>query len=263
MPGPLGRVVSALPRPGPCARWWRWSPTPVGPAAGAFARAHGGDAVVQHADWRDLLADPSIDAVSVTAPNVDAPGGRRRRRRGRQAPLDREAGGADRCRRLVAVSRRGRRRRGRRGSWASTTATYCGRLGPARLIAGRRHRDADARPGPAPSPTTPPTRAARCRGAMLVARGGHGVLGDLASHGVDLSALPPRRRRGRDRPDGRSTIPKRPGGRGRRGTTASLDVDEPGLTFGEVENEDYVVAISADASRASSACLRGRPGRRR
>ena len=36
------------------------------PAAAAFARAHGG---TTYADWRELLADPDIAAVSVTAPN--------------------------------------------------------------------------------------------------------------------------------------------------------------------------------------------------
>ena len=39
---------------------------PSAPAAETFARAHG---VATYADWRELLADPDIAAVSVTAPN--------------------------------------------------------------------------------------------------------------------------------------------------------------------------------------------------
>ena len=42
------------------------------PAAEAFTRAHSGgraDGIRVHSDWREVLADPEIGAVSVTAPN--------------------------------------------------------------------------------------------------------------------------------------------------------------------------------------------------
>src|SRR3954465_8534781 len=39
---------------------------PPGTVAESFARAHGG---TTYRDWHDLLADPDIAAVSVTAPN--------------------------------------------------------------------------------------------------------------------------------------------------------------------------------------------------
>ena len=62
-------------------------------------------------DYRDVLADPEVDIVSICAPEPAAQGDRRRRRPGRQAVLDREAGRPGRRR-----HRRGRRgRAGRRG----------------------------------------------------------------------------------------------------------------------------------------------------
>jgi predicted dehydrogenase len=52
-------------------------------------------------------------------------------------------------------------------------------------------------------------------------------------------------------------IPRRPVADAQKqaqGHYAVLDVTEPGLTFGEVENEDYVVAILKMASGALSVC---------
>jgi predicted dehydrogenase len=76
--------------------------------------------------------------------------------------------------------------------------------------------------------------------------GGHGVLGDLASHGVDLvrfllgdiTALVARTG---------ISIPRRPIVDA-VGHYTVVDLDQPGLTFGDVENEDSVTAMLELAS---------------
>jgi predicted dehydrogenase len=85
-----------------------------------------------------------------------------------------------------------------------------------------------------------------------VDRGGHGVLGDLASHGVDLLRFVLGDVTG-VMAQTAIHIPKRPVADA-RGHYSVLDVDDPSLTFGEVENEDYVVAILRMASGALSVC---------
>ncbi|MEZ5097941.1 MAG: Gfo/Idh/MocA family oxidoreductase [Nocardioides sp.] len=93
-----------------------------------------------------------------------------------------------------------------------------------------------------------------------VDRGGHGVLGDLASHGVDLlrfllgdlAALTAQTA---------IHIPQRPIAEA-HGHYEVLDVEQPGLRFGAVENEDYVVALGAAGLRRAGR-VRGRPGGRR
>jgi len=219
-------------------------------AAEAFARAHG---TATYADWHDLLADPDIAAVSVTAPNF----------------LHREIG--------VAVAEAGKH------LWIEKPVG----LTAADAIAVRdavhangvvdcvgfnyRHVPAVARArrvvesGEIGVPTHARvqllTDYAAHPGSPLswryaVDRGGHGVLGDLASHGVDLlrfvlgdiSGVMARTA---------IHIPKRPIAESRKqaqGHYSVLDVDEPGLSFGEVENEDYVVAVLRMASGAISVC---------
>src|SRR4051794_440313 len=61
------------------------------PAAEAFVRAHGGTA---YADWHDLLADPDIAAVSVTAPHFLHRGVGGAVAGGGRAPWGRETRGA-------------------------------------------------------------------------------------------------------------------------------------------------------------------------
>jgi predicted dehydrogenase len=83
-------------------------------------------------------------------------------------------------------------------------------------------------------------------------RGGHGALGDLASHGVDLlrfllgdvAAVTARTA---------IHIPKRPVAEA-QGHYAVLDPDAPGVTFGEVENEDYLISILQMASGVLTVC---------
>jgi predicted dehydrogenase len=215
-------------------------------AAETFAQAHG---VATYADWHDLLADPDIAAVSVTAPNF----------------LHREIG--------VAVAEAGKH------LWIEKPVGLTAADAAAVRAAVHAHGVVDcvgfnyrhvpavarARRVVASGEIGVPTHArvqlltdyAAHPGSPLswryaVDRGGHGVLGDLASHGVDLlrfvlgdvtgvlaqTAIHIPRRPVADAP----------------GHYAVLDVTDPGLTFGEVENEDYVVAILRMASGALSVC---------
>ncbi|MFQ6171814.1 Gfo/Idh/MocA family protein [Oryzobacter sp. R7] len=220
---------------------------PVPAAAEAFARAHGD--VATHADWRELLADASIDAVSVTAPNA----------------MHREIG--------VAVAEAGKH------LWiekpVGLTAEDAMAVRDAVAAAGvvgvvgfnYRHVPAVARArrlvagGDIGTPTHARvqlfTDYAAHPGSPLswrftVARGGHGVLGDLASHGVDLlrfvlgdvASLTAQTS---------VSIPRRPVADA-HGHYSVLDVEDPSLTFGDVENEDYVVAILRMRSGAIAVC---------
>jgi predicted dehydrogenase len=135
-------------------------------------------------DWRELAEDPRVQAVSITAPNWLHREIGNRHGRGGQARLDREAGRAD---------RRGRPGRGR-GGVARRRPVHRGiqlpqrPRGDPRPGADRRrsHRHHHARPVRLFS-----DYAAHPLGALSWRfereRGGPGVLGDLASHGVDLA----------------------------------------------------------------------------
>lgn len=219
----------------------------VGPAAEAFARCHGDPTA--YADWRELLADPAIDAVSVTAPNF----------------LHREIG--------VAVAEAGKHLWIEKpvGLSAADATAVRDAVVAAGVVAcvgfNYRHVPAVARArrliaeGAIGTPTHARaqllTDYAAHPGSPLswryaVDRGGHGVLGDLASHGVDLlrfllgdiQALTAQTA---------IHIPQRPVAE-TQGHYAVLDVDDHGLSFGEVENEDYVVALVRMASGVLSVC---------
>lgn len=205
-------------------------------AAEAFSRAHGD--VATYTDWRELLADPSIQVVSVTAPNA----------------MHREIG--------VAVAEAGKHLWIEKpvGLTAQDAEAVRDAVASAGVVAavGFNYRHvpavARARRTIAAGDIGTPTHArvqlftdyAAHPGSPLswryaVARGGHGVLGDLASHGVDLLRFV--------LGDIASvtaqtsvSIPKRPVAES-QGHYSVLDVDDPSLTFGEVENEDYVAAI--------------------
>ena len=215
-------------------------------AAETFARAHGG---ATYAEWRELLADPGIEAVSVTAPNF----------------LHREIG--------VAVAEAGKHlwiekpvgltaadatavRDAARASGVVGCVGFNYRNVPA--VARARGVVASGRIGlPTHARVHLFTDYAAHPGSPLswrytVASGGHGVLGDLASHGVDLlrfvlgevSGVLARTA---------IHIPRRPVAE-TQGHYAVLDVDDPELGFGEVENEDYVVAVLRMSSGALSVC---------
>ena len=216
-------------------------------AAETFARAHG---TATYADWGELLADPDIAAVSVTAPNF----------------LHREIG--------VAVAEAGKH------LWIEKPVGLTAADAVAVRDAVHAHGVVDcvgfnyrhvpavarARRVIASGEIGVPTHArvqlltdyAAHPGSPLswryaVDRGGHGVLGDLASHGVDLlrfvlgdvaavmaqTAI---------------HVPQRPVADAAQGHYAVLDVTDPDLTFGAVENEDYVIAILRMAGGALSVC---------
>ena len=215
-------------------------------AAASLARAHG---VAAYADWRELLAVPGLAAVSVTAPNH----------------LHRELG--------VAVAGAGKHLWIEKPVGLGAADAICVRdavrAGGVVGCVGFNYRNvpavARARRLVASGEIGVPTHArvqlftdyAAHPGSPLswryaVDHGGHGVLGDLASHGVDLlrfllgdvaevlarTAI---------------HIPRRPVADA-SGHYAVLDVADPTLAFGEVENEDYVVAIAQMASGALSVC---------
>jgi predicted dehydrogenase len=218
------------------------------PAAEQFARAHG---VATYADWRELLADPDIAAVSVTAPNF----------------LHREIG--------VAVAEAGKH------LWIEKPVGLTAADAIAVRDAARAHGVVDCvgfnyRHVPAVARAARvvasgqigvPTHArvqlltdyAAHPGSPLswryaVESGGHGVLGDLASHGVDLLRFVLGDVAG-VMAQTAIHIPQRPVATGSgQGHYAVLDVADPGITFGPVENEDYVVAILRMASGALGIC---------
>jgi predicted dehydrogenase len=219
---------------------------PSAPAAETFARAHG---ATPYADWRELLADPDLAAVSVTAPNfLHREIGVAVAEAGKHLWIEKPVGltAAD----AVAV----RDAAHTRGVVSCVGFNY--RNVPA-VARARRVVESGQVGVPTHARVQLLTDYAAHPGSPLswryaVDRGGHGVLGDLASHGVDLlrfllgdvagvmaqTAI---------------HIPQRPVADA-QGHYAVLDVTEPGLAFGEVENEDYVLAILRMASGTLSVC---------
>jgi predicted dehydrogenase len=220
-------------------------------AADSFARAHGGTTqpISIWPDWRELLADADLAAVSVTAPNF----------------LHREIG--------VAVAEAGKHLWIEKpvGLTAADAVAVRDAVRANGVVAcvgfNYRHVPAVARArrvirsGEIGVPTHARvqlfTDYAAHPGSPLswrytVESGGHGVLGDLASHGVDLLRFVLGDVAG---VMARTAIhiAERPIAAA-QGHYAVLDVDDPGLELGEVENEDYVVAILTMASGALSVC---------
>jgi predicted dehydrogenase len=216
-------------------------------AAATFADAHGD--VVRHSDWHDLLADPAIQAVSVTAPNfLHREIGMAVAESGRHLWIEKPVGltAAD----AIAV----------RDAVSANGVVACVGFNYRHVPAIARARELVASGGigvPTHARVQLLTDYAAHPGSPLswryaVDRGGHGVLGDLASHGVDLlrfvlgdvSAVMAQTA---------IHIDRRPIADS-RGHYSVLDVDEPGLRFGAVENEDYVVAILRMRAGAVSVC---------
>jgi predicted dehydrogenase len=216
------------------------------PAAEAFTRAHGGAA---YADWHELLADPDVAAVSVTAPNF----------------LHREIG--------VAVAEAGKHlwiekpvgltaadaiavRDAVRASGVVGCVGFNYRHVPA-VARARRLVEAGEIGVPTHARVQLLTDYAAHPGSPLswryaVDHGGHGVLGDLASHGVDLVRFVLGDVAG-VMAQTAVHIPQRPIADA-QGHYSVLDLDDPGLSFGAVENEDYVIAILRMVSGALSVC---------
>jgi predicted dehydrogenase len=202
-----------------------------------FARRFGTSR--SYPDWVDLLADPEVDVVSVTAPNA----------------LHREIG--------VAVARAGKhlwieKPVGLVADDARAVADAVAQAGVQATV-GFNYRNAPAvararellRSGGIGTPTHARVHlltdyAAHPGGALswrfAVAQGGHGVLGDLASHGVDLV----RYLLGdlaQVVADTAIFVPRRPLATPGRGHYAIVDAGSGDVPMGEVENEDYVCAL--------------------
>lgn len=200
-------------------------------------RRHGFETT--YADWPDLLADPAVDVVSVTAPNA----------------LHREIG--------VAVAEAGKHlwiekpvgldaadARAVRDAVASAgvqcTVGFNYRAVPA--VAALRALVSDGAIG---APTHARVHlfsdyAAHPRGALTwrytLAQGGHGVLGDLASHAVDLTRFV-LGDLARVVAETAVFIPERPL-LGAGAVTYGHGLAEEGAPTGPVENEDYVAALA-------------------
>jgi predicted dehydrogenase len=190
-----------------------------------------------HADWTALLTDPEVEAVSVTAPNalhreIAVAAAQAGRHLWIEKPVGLTAADARAVAEAVAHA----------GVQATVGFNY--RNLPA--VARARRLIADGAIG---TPTHARVRfltdyAAHPAGALtwrfLRAQGGSGVLGDLASHGVDLLRF----LLGdveRLVADTAVFLPRRP--LTTAGGSHYTVVDAPDEPVGEVENEDYVCAL--------------------
>lgn len=216
-------------------------------AAAAFAAAHDGVAV--HADFAELLADDSIAAVSVTAPNflhreIGVAVAESGKHLWIEKPVGLSAADAiavrDAVRANGVVGVVGFNYRNVPAVARARELIAAGALGTLTHARVQLLTDYAAHPG---SPFG---------WRYAVAHGGHGVLGDLASHGVDLlryllgdiGSLVARTA---------IHIPQRPQV-DVQGHYAVIDLDTPGLSLGEVENEDYVVALLQMRSGVLAVC---------
>ncbi|MFL6051548.1 MAG: Gfo/Idh/MocA family protein [Actinoallomurus sp.] len=200
-----------------------------------FAARYAPDRV--HADWPALLKDPEVEAVSVTAPNaLHRDMAVAAAQAGKHLWIEKPVGlTADDARAVAeAVAAAG----------VQATVGFNYRNVPA--VARARRLIADGAIG---TPTHARVHlltdyAAHPAGALtwrfLRAQGGSGVLGDLASHGVDLvrfllGDL------GQVVADTAVFVSRRPPAA--PGGSHYAVVDAPGEPTGEVENEDYVCAL--------------------
>lgn len=220
---------------------------PSAAAADDFRARHGEVEVV--ADWRELLAGDRVDVVSVTAPNaVHREIGVAVAEAGRhlwiEKPVGLSADDAIAVRDAVAAA-------GVVGCVGFNYRAVPAVAEAARLIA------AGAIGTPTHARIALLTDYAAHPGSPLSwrfepERGGHGVLGDLASHGVDLAryllgdvaSLVAQTS---------TSIPHRPVVES-TGHYEVVDLATPGIAMGEVGNEDHVVAILRMASGALVTC---------
>jgi predicted dehydrogenase len=219
-----------------------------------FAARHGVE--TRYADWRDLVADPSIDVVSVTAPNfLHAEMGSAVAQAGKHLWIEKPVG-------LTAADARA-------VDEAVAAAGVVGCVGfnyrnvPAvtkakELIeSGAIGRPTHARVSLLTDYAAHPAGPLSWRYER--GKGGHGVLGDLASHAIDLTRF---LLGDLDRLVAVTDtfIPKRPIVDAGSSHYAVVDLDDPSITMGDVENEDYVsalmvtvrgVAVTMESSRAA------------
>lgn len=198
-----------------------------------------------YSDWRELLADPDVAAVSVTVPNaLHREVGTAVAAAGRHLWIEKPVGLTAEDARAVAAAA------DRAGIQATTGFNY--RQVPAVARAARLLREG-AIGTPAHARVRLFTDYAAHPGTPLSWRftrehGGDGVLGDLASHGVDLvrfllgevAAVVA---------DTAVLVPRRPGAAEGAGHYAIAGTGDGGA-LGDVENEDYVAALLRTAGGA-------------
>lgn len=220
---------------------------PSAAASEALAGSHG--ELAQYAEWKELLADPEIAAVSVTAPNflhreIGVAVAEAGKHLWIEKPVGLTAGDAiavrDAVRAHSLVDCVGFNYRHVPAIARARRIVESGQIGVATHGRVQLLTDYAAHPG---SPLS---------WRYALDRGGHGVLGDLASHGVDLLRFVLGDVRG-VMAQTAIHIQQRPVAAA-QGHYAVLDVDEPGLAFGVVENEDYVVAILRMVSGVLTVC---------
>lgn len=210
---------------------------PVDAQLSDLVRRHG--LATGYADWRDLVADPRIGAVSVTAPNhLHAQIGVAVAEAGKhlwiEKPVGLNAADAEAVRRAVQAagvsSAVGFNYRNVPAVMRARSAIASGAIGRPTHARVHLFTDYAAHPGGPMS------------WRFALDRGGHGVLGDLASHGIDLVrfllgdvdsvvAITD------------TFVPRRPLVDAGSSHYAVVDLADAAVEFGSVENEDYVAAL--------------------
>jgi predicted dehydrogenase len=210
---------------------------PVDAQLSDLVRRHG--IATGYADWRDLVADPRIGAVSVTAPNhLHAQIGVAVAEAGKhlwiEKPVGLNAADAEAVRRAVQAagvsSAVGFNYRNVPAVMRARSAIDSGAIGRPTHARVHLFTDYAAHPGGPMS------------WRFALDRGGHGVLGDLASHGIDLVrfllgdvdsvvAITD------------TFVPRRPLVDAGSSHYAVVDLADAAVEFGSVENEDYVAAL--------------------
>jgi predicted dehydrogenase len=209
-----------------------------------FANQHGSLATTS--DWHDVIDDPRVDVVSVTAPNaVHAEIGEAVARAGKHLWIEKPVGlNADDCARVATAVRAA-------GVQAAVGFNY-------RNFPPVEHAQHLITTGAIGTPTHATVRtladyAADPAGTLswryTIAQGGHGILADLGSHGFDLirmllgdiNELVA---------DTATFLRKRPIAKPGASHFAMADLTDPEIEFGDVENEDYVCALLRMANGA-------------
>lgn len=210
-------------------------------AVAAAQRKHG--FATSYGDWRDLIADPAVDVVSVTAPNaLHREIGVAVAEAGKHLWIEKPVGLSAADARAVADAVAARRVQ------ATVGFNY-------RAVPAVTHLKDVVASGEIGTPTHARVHlltdyAAHPLGLLTwrytLASGGHGVLGDLASHAVDLVRFV---LGDLDKlvAETATFIPERP----MVAEGAAIyghGLGDPGAPTGRVENEDYVIALARTSS---------------
>ena len=213
---------------------------PVGGSRDAAQRRHG--FATAYADWRDLVADPTVDVVSVTAPNaVHREVGVAVAEAGKHLWIEKPVGLSARDARAVADA-------------VAAAGVQCTVGFNYRAVPAMSHLRELVVTGAIGTPTHARVRllsdyAAHPLGLLswryTLDSGGHGVLGDLASHAVDLTRFV-LGDLSRLVADTAQFIAERPVPQ-EGAASYGHGLGSPDAPIGAVENEDYVAALMRTA----------------